>query len=310
MTLKNVFGVLLGTILALNPLVSASASDLSVKKVAENVYAIIGQTTQRSAENLGNNANFGVIVTNKGLVLVDPGGSFKGARHIAETIKSFSGKKVIMVIDTGGQDHRWIGNDYFFKQGAEIHASKAAVEDQQERSNLQFEVMENLIGKDNFKASKARYATETFDKKKVLNVGGTEIELIPTGGSHTPGDVMVWLPESRIVFSSDLVYMDRILGIADYSDFSNWIPAFKAMAALGPRVIVPGHGMPGNLAKAKADTYDYLVNLRDKVKAVIDSGGVIADATKVDQDKFKYLENFDQLAKRNAQQVFIQLEFE
>jgi len=286
------------------------ADDLKVIKVAANVYALVGQTTQRSSVNLGNNANFGAIITNTGVVLVDSGGSLNGAKHIEKMVRQFSDKPIIKVINTGGQDHRWIGNDYFKKQGAEIIASTAAVEDQQQRSNLQFEIMANLIGADLFKGSEAVFADKTFDETLLLNVGGTRIELYATQGSHTQGDVYVWLPDTKTMFTSDLVYTNRILGIADYSVFSNWIPAFEKMAAFNPVVAVPGHGMPGPLSLMKTDTYDYLVNLRDKVTAVIESGGEIADATVVDQQQFKYLENFDQLSRRNAQQVFIQLEFE
>jgi len=286
------------------------ADDLKVLKVAENIYAMIGETTQRSSENLGNNANFGAIITNAGVVLVDPGGSLNGAKHIEKTVRQFSDKPIIKVINTGGQDHRWIGNDYFKQQGAEIIASTTAVEDQQERSNLQFEIMTNLIGADLFEGTKAVFADKTFDETLILNIDGTRIELYATAGSHTQGDVYVWLPDTKTMFTSDLVYTNRILGIAEYSTFSNWIPAFEKMATFNPVVAVPGHGMPGPLSLMKSDTYDYLVNLRDKVTAVIESGGEIADATVVDQQKFKYLENFDQLSRRNAQQVFIQLEFE
>ena len=42
----------------------------------------MGELAQRSPDNLANNATFGVIDTSDGLVLVDPGGSAKGAAQI------------------------------------------------------------------------------------------------------------------------------------------------------------------------------------------------------------------------------------
>jgi hypothetical protein len=42
----------------------------------------------------------------------------------------------------------------------------------------------------------------------------------------------------------------------------------------------------------------------------IDSGGDVISSVTVDQSAFSYLANFDQLAKRNAQAVFIQMEWE
>ena len=82
------------------------------------------------------------------------------------------------------------------------------------------------------------------------------------------------------------------------------------MAALKPLHIVPGHGNPSTLERAKADTYDYLVNLNKRVLTVLENGGEIADGIAIDQDAFKYLLNFDQLARRNAQEAYMQLEFD
>jgi len=121
---------------------------------------------------------------------------------------------------------------------------------------------------------------------------------------------VIWLPNAKVAFTGDMVYLERMLGIGDFSNFKNWIVAFEAMAALGPKHIVPGHGNPSTLERATAETYDYLVNLNTRVSKVLENGGEIAEATAVDQEAFKFLRNFDQLARRNAQEVFVQLEFD
>ncbi len=59
----------------------AAAQALEVQPVTEGVWAIVGEKEQRSPENLANNANFGLVVTEEGAVLVDPGGSWKGPRR-------------------------------------------------------------------------------------------------------------------------------------------------------------------------------------------------------------------------------------
>ncbi|MCG8041551.1 MAG: MBL fold metallo-hydrolase, partial [Candidatus Thiodiazotropha endolucinida] len=91
---------------------------LKTEKLAENVYALIGPLTNRDSENLGNNANFGVIVTDDGVVLIDSGATDKGARMIHAAIKEITDKAVTWVINSGGQDHRWMGNGYFKALGA------------------------------------------------------------------------------------------------------------------------------------------------------------------------------------------------
>ena len=289
---------------------NVQAAGLEVKQVTDNVYAIVGEMVQRSPENLANNATFGLIVTDAGAVLVDPGGTYKGAARLAAVIKTVTDKPVKIVINSGGQDHRWLGNGYFKERGARIIASSAAVEDHQDRANGQLQGLEFLVGKEGVQGTEAVNADETFDKSLSLDFGGIQIELIATGGSHTPGDAVIWLPETRVAFTGDLVYLERTLGIGEMSDFKNWIPAFEAMAALKPLHIVPGHGNPSTLERAIADTYDYLVNLNSRISKVLENGGQIAEGTAVDQEAFKYLLNFDQLARRNAQEVFQQLEFD
>jgi len=124
--------------------VRADSSDLVRIQVADNIYALVGPLTQRDRTNLGNNATFGFIVTEAGVVLVDPGGSAKGAAAIAAQIDAVTRQPVKWVINTGGQDHRWLGNGYFRDRGAEIIAATAAVADQKERANDQLLVLEAL----------------------------------------------------------------------------------------------------------------------------------------------------------------------
>src|SRR3972149_3975393 len=110
------------------------AAPLQVQKVTAGAYALVGELGQRSPENLGNNATFGVIVTGDSVVLVDPGGSFNGAKQIHKATQSITAKPVRLVINTGGQDHRWLGNGYFKARGARIVGAATAVADQRGRT--------------------------------------------------------------------------------------------------------------------------------------------------------------------------------
>ena len=96
------------------------------KQVVDNVYAIVGPLGQRSADNDGLNANFGFIVTDAGVILIDSGASKLGAEKLAAAVRSVTDKPVRWVINTGSQDHRWLGNDYFADQGAEVMAMAAS----------------------------------------------------------------------------------------------------------------------------------------------------------------------------------------
>lgn len=288
----------------------ATADILNVMQVEENVYAIVGPLAQRSPENLGNNATFGLVVTGAGVILMDPGGSYKGAAALHDVIKGITGQPVKYVIDTGGQDHRWLGNGYWQQQGAQVIASEAAVADHQDRGSMQLTGLSVLIGEAMLAGTEPAYADITFDTDYTLTLGDVTLELHHDGAAHTPGDSTVWLADKSVLFAGDIIYMERILGIGSQSNSLEWVASFEALAALEPTHIVPGHGAPTDLAGATRDTYDYLINIRSKMAAYIEDGGEIIDSVKIDQSAFSYLENFEGLYGRNAQEVYSQMEWE
>lgn len=290
--------------------IAQAAPVLKTEQIAEDVFALIGPTTNRDPQNLGNNANFGVVVTSEGVVLIDPGATRKGAQMIHESVRAITDEPIRVVINTGGQDHRWLGNGYFKELGAHIVANENATIDQKTRVQDQLISLTDLVGSDGLAGTEPVYADETFADRKDMTIGGTRIEIHHAGHAHTPGDSFVWLPDHRIMFTGDIVYTDRMLGIGSQSAHLSWIAAFEAMAARKPEVVVGGHGMPADLARATADSYDYLVFLRQAVQAFMDDGHGMEEIGTIDQSRFSYLENFDSLKGRNAQRVFEELEWE
>ncbi|MFD1193696.1 MBL fold metallo-hydrolase [Seohaeicola saemankumensis] len=289
--------------------VQALADVLTVQPVTQDIWAIVGPKEQRNAENLANNATFGLIVTPEGAVLVDPGGSWKGAAMIHTAIRTITDQPVRHVINTGGQDHRWLGNGYWQAQGAQVIASAAAVADQTARASMQMSGLAQFLGT-GLDGTEPAFADVTFETDHVLDLGGLRIEIMHRGQAHTPGDSYVWVPARQTVLTGDIVYTERLLGNGPQSNVRSWMTVFEAMASLAPAHLVPGHGAATDLAKARRDTYDYLVNLRQRIGALIEDGGNIIDAPAIDQSAFAYLEQFDALAGRNAQAAYEQMEWE
>ena len=303
--LLGAFGVCVGLMSSL-----AQAGELKVQNVVDNVYAIVGPHEQRNASNFANNATFGVVVTDDGVLLVDPGGSYKGAEQVHAAIKTITDKPVKIVINSGGQDHRWLGNGYFKALGARIIASSEAVEDHKARTNDHFFMLTNLMGKDALAGTEAVYADETFDEALDLSFGGETFRIRHAGPAHTPGDSFIWMPEKGVMFTGDIVYVERMLGIGPAKATDSWVEVFGAMAEHNPKYIVPGHGPVTDLKRATAETYDYLVYLRTMIGRIIENGGVVDEAIALDQSMFEHLAVSEQIAKRNAQNVFMQMEFE
>ena len=289
---------------------AANKQDLVLKKVTNNVWSIVGPLTNRNKENLGNNATFGFVVTDAGVVLIDSGGSFKGAKVLHNIIKTVTDKPIRYVINSGGQDHRWFGNDYFSRLGAKIISTEAAKKDHKARSNSQWSMLEARIGKKGIKGTKEKFADIVFKDEYKFTLGGINFELYFRGQAHTPGDAYIWLPQSKVMFTGDIVYTERMLGIGEQSNSKSWLHVFNSMAAFKPKYLIPGHGSATTLETAKKDTGSYLSFLRETIALFIENGGGAHEISRINQTRFKYLNNYESLKGRNALKVYTEIEWE
>jgi glyoxylase-like metal-dependent hydrolase (beta-lactamase superfamily II) len=286
----------------------ASALDLTFKQVAPGIYASIGELGLRTYENEGMNGNAGFIVTEAGVVVVDSGSSYQVAQKIHAAIRQVTQQPVKYVINTGGQDHRWLGNGYFKAQGAEIIAHTKAVADMAERSGMQMNGLKGEL-KEKFAGTEAVLPTRTFEQELRLDLGGRDIRILHFQPAHTPGDSVVWLPKEGVLFSGDIVFVDRLLGVLPFSNTSGWLTSFDAMAKLQPRLIVPGHGEVCDLTKAKRETADYLRLLLDHMVKAVNQGKDLQQAIdSLDQSAYANLPNYDLLKGGNASRVYLEAE--
>jgi glyoxylase-like metal-dependent hydrolase (beta-lactamase superfamily II) len=147
------------------------------------------------------------------------------------------------------------------------------------------------------------------DERLVL--GGVVVEFKHRGGAHTPGDLLVWLPAQRVLFSGDVVYVDRLLGVLPMSQTKAWLDSFAAIEALQPERIVPGHGRVCDIDQARRETRDYLAALRAHMKRAVDEGQDMSSAVRsFDGSDFARLLNAQELMPGNASRVFLELERE
>jgi glyoxylase-like metal-dependent hydrolase (beta-lactamase superfamily II) len=286
------------------------AETLTPQKVNETTFALIGETGGRTYENQGLNANYGVIITNDGVILIDSGASRKGAELINQQVQRLAGKKVKWVINTGSQDHRWLGNNYFLSQGAEVIALHKTVATQKQLALTQLDSVKAVL-KDRFDGTKPAYAQKPINQNEAeLNLGGTKVQIKYLNHAHFEGDVVVYLPQQNIIFSGDHIYVDRLLGVLPQSNAEKWLDAFNKIESINPKVIIPGHGSVCNLPKAKKQTGDYLKFLVDGSKKYAEDMAGVENAVKglANAPQFEKLANFNDLHKGNISRTYLRLE--
>ena len=278
-------------------------------KVTDNVYAIIGPLGQRSESNSGLNANYGFIIGTSGVILIDSGASAHSAAMLEEAVKEVTPKPIRWVLNTGSQDHRWLGNGHFAGKGAEIHAMAGSVKTQQSSAQQQLDNLKRFVGKQLVGTEPSYAAMVHPAPEQSLVIDGIRLQWIETG-AHYPGDTMIHLPDTSVVFTGDLVYVDRILGVLPQSNVRKAQAAFQRLETLKPKHVVPGHGRVTEMAQAKRETgdyYDFLIKNVGAAARNMDSIGETLDKF-AKPAQFMHLENFADLHRANMNRVFVDFE--
>lgn len=117
-----------------------------------------------------------------------------------------------------------------------------------------------------------------LDDRMLLDLEGTRVELIHVGPAHTESDVIVNLPEQRVLFAGDVVFR-LCTPVGWIGSFAQWTDALDRILALDPEVVVPGHGPlcgPEGPREMKA----YLQHVREESKHLFDRGMSALDAAR------------------------------
>jgi cyclase len=146
-----------------------------------------------------------------------------------------------------------------------------------------------------------RYAPAevTFTGEMSVHLGSREVKLIHLGRGNTPGDIVVWVPDAKVVAAGDLVVNPTPYSFGSYH--GDWIETLKKLKALGATTLVPGHG-PVMTDAAYVDTLIELLGAtRSRVAAAAKDGLSLEDTRKkVDLGDFKQRLAGDDLWRRRA----------
>jgi len=279
------------------------------REVVPGVWSAIGATAPRTYANSGHNNNLSFVITDEGVLVVNAGDNYQLAKALHDEIKKITDKPVKYVVLENGQGHAMLGSSYWQEQGVPVIAHVDAAHEIEEQSFALLQVMQERA-KEKATRTEVVMPDITFDEKKVIELGGERIELLNLGPAHSPGDIIVWLPQKKLVISGDMAFHQRMLPLFEHTDTAAWIETWDAFEALGAEVVIPGHGEPTDMATVTRYTRDYLLYLREKIAEVIENGGALQEAYEIDQSPYMHLPTAEFLARRNAGQVFRSMEFE
>ena len=233
-------------------------------------------------------ANVSAFSTDDGLVLVDTGSTFV-AHAVHDTLRAWSGARLNTAIYSHGHIDHVFGVPVWEEESARenwprpVVVAHEAVPARFDRYLLTAGYNE-VINQRQFSVPGFRWPTEfrypdtTYARDIELQVGGRRFELHHARG-ETDDHTWTWVPDARVLCCGDLfIWASPNAGnpqkVQRYP--SEWAAALRAMVALNPEVLLPGHGFPvigsARVAQALADTAELLESLVAQTLALMNAG--------------------------------------
>ncbi len=119
--------------------------------------------------------------------------------------------------------------------------------------------------------------TRTFEGRLDIKVGKKDVQLIQVGPAHTEGDMLVYVPENRVLFAGDILFIGGT-PIMWAGPASNWIKACDMILEMELDAIVPGHG-PITDKEGVAAVKEYWEYLYAEARKRFDAGMSAQEAT-------------------------------
>ena len=300
----------LGLLLAAG--VRAEAPAMVAQQVAPSAWYVEGVSALGSSANQNFISNAAFVVTPAGVVVIDALGSPALAERLLAEIRKVTPKPVTHVIVTHYHADHIYGLQAFKARGARIIAHGAARQYMNsETARLRLEVSRVELAPWVDEDTRLVEADEWLDGDRMLTIGGVDFQIRIVGPSHTPEDLVVYLPSEKVLFAGDLVFRSRIPYVGQ-ADSRHWILALEKLLAFNATVIVPGHGPLSYKARKDMQlTRDYLVYLRASMgKAAANLEPFDEAYQNTDWSQFEHLPLFRVANRMNAYNTYLLLEQE
>src|SRR5580658_167065 len=209
----------------------------------------------------GGGGNSGVIVGDKGVIVVDAKTTPAGGKELLDNIAKITPKPVTTVILTHSDgDH--VNGLASFPTGITIIAH--------ENNKKEQEAALAAGGRGAPPAGHLPTQVVTRNKEN-LKINGVKLEVLHWAPAHTSGDLVVYLPAEKIVFTGDIIATqlpDPLIHLEKNGSSEGWITTTKGIAALNADQFVPGHGdvqTKESIQKRLTDTEAKRAKIKDLV---------------------------------------------
>jgi cyclase len=260
-----------GAIVAQTPATGQAARTGSLRQVIPGHYVY-------ATNNEGRLFNSGVVATNDGVVVFDALATDAIARAERQAIANVIKQPVRYLVSSPFHDP--------FNGGGAVYADVFKVAHENYRAGLIDQMQRGNVPAD---VQQARLPNATYRDRMTFYLGGKEIQVLHFGNAHTRGDSVLFVPQERIVYMSEVFFNEEFPNMTGGYGVS-WIRVLDAVRALDADIFIPGHGpVPDDPKQTRAAldrARQILVEARDGIQNEIARGATedqAVAAVKLDQ---------------------------
>jgi glyoxylase-like metal-dependent hydrolase (beta-lactamase superfamily II) len=228
-------------------------------KVSPHVYVI-------PDEKAGMVPNVGIIVGSRATMVFDPGMGMKSGQAVLREVEKVSKGKDIYIVNSHFHPEHTTG-DMAFPPSAKVIRAVAQQQDVEEMG-LKWVALfasRSPMLTDILQGATFRTPAETFEKEKLVDLGGVRVKILRLGPGHTRGDTAVFVEGDGVLFSGDLAMNKLFPAFATpQSRLDSWLTSLDALDKLKPKQVIGAHYPMGDAAMISAYR-NYLTALRDRV---------------------------------------------
>ncbi|GAB3898303.1 subclass B1 metallo-beta-lactamase [Spirosoma agri] len=202
--------------------VYAQSPTLAVKSVAPSVYVHTSYNTYNGQLFPSN----GLIVnTKEGVVLIDTPWDTAQTRQLINWVRVNLKRSVVLTLVTHSHEDRLAGTELLRNHGARVISTPLTAKLAKEQG--------------------APIPDAILPNDTTFSIGGTPIETYFPGAGHAPDNIVVWLPEQKLLFGGCFVKSVEASSLGNIADanLTAWPASIRRVQKRYPKasLIIPGH---------------------------------------------------------------------
>ena len=218
--------------------------DIPAQQLSPHVWMVFAEDGFPTPQNQGMMANVVFVVTQKGVVVLDSGGSLQIGQMAIRMIRRVTDRPVVAVFNSHYHGDHWLGNHAFAEAfpGVPIHALPHTREQiLGAEGNAWRGMMERWTNQATL-GTKIVAPNTDVRPGQVFDYGDVQLRLHHHGVAHTPSDLCMEVVQDRLTYVGDIAMGNRIANIDDGSYVGTFKTYDTLMKDLGEQLWVPGHG--------------------------------------------------------------------